>query len=293
MIDLQQLSLHMRETALAPWFASLQDQLDLFFKNRLHGEFHEWMDTIAQLPEIPAPLVDLNNARVGVRSGTPRDSATLTTAEKLLRTLHPWRKGPYSIHGIEIDTEWRSDWKWDRLTPHITPLKGRVVLDVGCGNGYHCWRMAGEGAKLVIGIDPTQRYLAQFLAIRHFLGKEWPVCLLPFASEELPRDLRAFDAVFSMGIPLSSPFSHRSPVGTQGLSPQRGRTDSRNPGGGGPGRLGTCSGGALRQDAQYLVYSLPGHTGHLAETMRFQECQTRGCKHYGPGGAEIHGLDAV
>ncbi len=208
MIDLQQLSLHMRETALAPWFASLQDQLELFFKNRLHGEFHEWMDTIAQLPEIPAQLVDLNNARVGVRSGTPRDSKTLTSVDNLLRTLHPWRKGPYSIHGIEIDTEWRSDWKWDRLTPHITPLNGRVVLDVGCGNGYHCWRMAGEGVKLVIGIDPTQRYLAQFLAIRHFLGKEWPVYLLPFASEELPRDLRAFDTVFSMGIL----YHRRSPI---------------------------------------------------------------------------------
>ena len=208
MIDLQQLSLHMRETALAPWFASLQDQLELFFKNWLHGEFHEWMDTIAQLPEIPAQLVDLNNARVGVRSGTPRDPATLASVDNLLRTLHPWRKGPYSIHGIEIDTEWRSDWKWDRLTPHITPLKGRVVLDVGCGNGYHCWRMAGEGAKLVIGIDPTQRYLAQFLAIRHFLGKEWPVYLLPFASEELPRDLRAFDTVFSMGIL----YHRRSPI---------------------------------------------------------------------------------
>ena len=50
MIDLQRLGLHMRETALAPWSASLQDQLDLFFKNRLHGEFREWMDTIAQLP---------------------------------------------------------------------------------------------------------------------------------------------------------------------------------------------------------------------------------------------------
>jgi hypothetical protein len=32
--------------------------------------------------------------------------------------------------------------------------EGRRVLDVGCGNGYHCWRMRGAGAAEVIGIDP-------------------------------------------------------------------------------------------------------------------------------------------
>ena len=208
MIDIEQLIFQTRETALAPWSASLQEQLDLYFRQHLHGEFHEWMNTVAKLPEIPAQRIDLNRARVGVSSGTPRDSVTLATVEKLLRTLHPWRKGPYNVHGIRIDTEWRSDWKWDRLEPHILPLQGRVVLDVGCGNGYHCWRMAGAGAKLVIGIDPTQRYLAQFLAIRHFLGEDWPVYLLPFASEALPPDLQAFDTVFSMGIL----YHRRSPI---------------------------------------------------------------------------------
>jgi len=207
-LDLEQLGVRMRETALAPWSASLQDQLDLYFRQRLHGEFHDWMDTIAQLPEIPAQRVDLDSASVGVSSSTLQDPATLVNVERLLRTLHPWRKGPYDIHGIGIDTEWRSDWKWERLAPHISSLKGRVVLDVGCGNGYHCWRMAGAGARLIIGIDPTQRYLAQFLAIRHFLGREWPVYLLPFASEALPHNLQAFDTVFSMGIL----YHRRSPI---------------------------------------------------------------------------------
>ncbi len=58
----------------------------------------------------------------------------------------PWRKGPFSLYGVNIDTEWRSDWKWDRVLPHLSPLKGRLVLDVGCGGGYHMWRMLGEGA---------------------------------------------------------------------------------------------------------------------------------------------------
>ncbi|WP_241597848.1 DUF1698 domain-containing protein, partial [Rosenbergiella epipactidis] len=78
----------------------------------------------------------------------------------------PWRKGPYQLYGTHIDTEWRSDWKWDRVLPHITPLKDRLILDVGCGSGYHMWRMLGQGAKMVVGIDPMQLFLCQFEAVR-------------------------------------------------------------------------------------------------------------------------------
>lgn len=28
-----------------------------------------------------------------------------------LKQLMPWRKGPYHLHGIHIDCEWRSDFK--------------------------------------------------------------------------------------------------------------------------------------------------------------------------------------
>lgn len=41
----------------------------------------------------------------------------------ILEQLKPWRKGPFSLYGINIDTEWRSDWKWDRV--YLTsPFKG-------------------------------------------------------------------------------------------------------------------------------------------------------------------------
>ncbi|MDI5166017.1 DUF1698 domain-containing protein, partial [Salmonella enterica subsp. enterica serovar Montevideo] len=43
-------------------------------------------------------------------------------------------KGPFSLYGVDIDTEWRSDWKWDRVLPHLSDLTGRTILDVGCGN---------------------------------------------------------------------------------------------------------------------------------------------------------------
>ena len=127
--------------------------------------------------------------------------------EEQLKALHPWRKGPYNLFDIYIDTEWRSDWKWDRLKKRISPLNHRLVLDVGCGNGYHCWRMLGAGAKMVVGIDPLLLNVLQFHVIRKLYG-ETPVYVLPLGIEDLPYGLKLFDTVFSMGVL----YHRRSPI---------------------------------------------------------------------------------
>ena len=189
-----------REPGLELWAGQLPRQLQQRFHDRLHGDFPRWLAQLQALPDIAPERVQIDQETVRVSTAQPLRAATLQQIESRLRDLHPWRKGPYDIHGLNIDTEWRSDWKWQRLSSHITPLTGRRVLDVGCGNGYHCWRMAGAGARLVLGIDPTQLFLAQFLAIRHFLGGQWPVHLLPFGIEDIPGNLGAFDTLFSMGI---------------------------------------------------------------------------------------------
>lgn len=117
---------------------------------------------------------------------------------KLLMELHPWRKGPFTLGGMYIDTEWRSDWKWERIAPHIQ-LLGHRVLDIGCGNGYFGLRMLGAGAELVVGIDPTLLFVMQWLACRHFSG---PVAnyVMPLGIEDLPEFAADFDSVFSMGV---------------------------------------------------------------------------------------------
>lgn len=48
----------------------------------------------------------------------------------------------------------------ERVLPHLAPLQNRFVLDVGCGSGYHMWRMVGRKAKMVVGIDPTELFLS-------------------------------------------------------------------------------------------------------------------------------------
>ena len=121
------------------------------------------------------------------------------TPARHLAGLHPWRKGPFELFGVHIDTEWRSDWKWDRLVHAIDDLAGHRVLDVGCGSGYHCWRMLGAGAAEVIGIDPTPLFVVQYWALQKYLQRD-EVWVLPAGIEQLPPKLRAFDTVFSMGV---------------------------------------------------------------------------------------------
>ncbi|HIP53431.1 MAG TPA: tRNA 5-methoxyuridine(34)/uridine 5-oxyacetic acid(34) synthase CmoB [Chromatiales bacterium] len=187
----------MEETPLRPWRNELPGQLESVLRERPHGDLPKWRAAIAALPQIKAGESVLNTSCVGVHTPTI-DEKIRNGIEQAMRQLHPWRKGPYCIHGVHIDTEWRSDWKWDRLKDYIEPLEGRLVLDVGCGNGYHCWRMAGEGAGLVIGVDPGQLFVMQYWALRHFLPLP-PVYVLPLRGEQVP-PLSAFDTVFSMGV---------------------------------------------------------------------------------------------
>jgi len=182
---------------LAPWLETLPAQIAAWQRESLHGHFKNWDRAVEYLPALTPEKLDLLHS-------VTADSGQLTDRqrggiEKLLRNLMPWRKGPYSLYGVNIDTEWRSDWKWERVLPHISPLAGRTVLDVGCGSGYHMWRMIGAGARLVVGIDPMQLFLCQFEAVRKLLGGDQRAHLLPLGIEQLP-ELKAFDTVFSMGV---------------------------------------------------------------------------------------------
>ena len=125
----------------------------------------------------------------------------------LLLQLAPWRKGPFDVGGVHIDSEWRSDLKWQRVAGAIESLPGRRVLDVGCGNGYYALRMAEAGASAVLGIDPTLLYVMQFLAVTSNRN-DLPVAVLPLRLQELPDACRAFDTTFSMGVL----YHQRSPI---------------------------------------------------------------------------------
>lgn len=182
---------------LASWLEVLPAQIAAWQKENLHGLFRNWEKSVEHLPLLQPQQLDLLHSVSAERNDLSERQRQ--GIEKLLRNLMPWRKGPYSLYGTDIDTEWRSDWKWQRVAPHISSLAGRTVLDVGCGSGYHMWRMVGAGAQLVVGIDPMQLFLCQFEAVRKLLGDDRRAHLLPLGIEQLPT-LQAFDTVFSMGV---------------------------------------------------------------------------------------------
>ncbi len=154
---------------------------------------------IASMPETQAEHVSFSGPVVRIGDREEFGEQQRTALHAALMELHPWRKGPFELFGIAIDSEWRSDLKWSRVERAITPLAGRRVLDVGCGNGYYMWRMLGAGADFVLGIDPAVRCLAQFRACKRFVPGA-PALLLPLGSEDLPPASHCFDTVFSMGV---------------------------------------------------------------------------------------------
>jgi tRNA (mo5U34)-methyltransferase len=162
-------------------------------ENHPHGDLPGWLTAIDELPEGDG-LCDLDrDAPLLGRATDEPDNIRLS-----LMKLHPWRKGPLELAGVMIDTEWRSDWKWNRLVSHLD-LQGKKVLDIGSGNGYFGLRMLAAGAGLVVGIDPTLVFVMQWLAM-HKLCPGLHNFVLPLAIEDLPPDTGHFDTVFSMGV---------------------------------------------------------------------------------------------
>ncbi len=116
-----------------------------------------------------------------------------------LKKLIPWRKGPYQIGKLTLDSEWCGDMKWNRLKDHIKPLQGKTVLDVGSGNGYFTYLMALQGANIALGIEPFLLFNYQFQAIRSLMKHPPNAFVLPLKLEQMPAE-SSFDTVFSMGV---------------------------------------------------------------------------------------------
>ncbi len=188
------------QNGLQNWRDLLEHQLHKRFDENPHGDITRWLAALETLPEIDSVHHALHQSAVQLYSDQALPDQTQQQLESGLRGLMPWRKGPFDFFGIDIETEWRSDWKWDRVLPHLSDLRGRQILDVGCGSGYHLWRMLGEGAGRVIGVDPGLLFLFQFLAVKRYISPMPRADLLPVKLEDLPPKLEAFDTTFSMGV---------------------------------------------------------------------------------------------
>ena len=153
MIDFSNFYQLIAKSPLSHWLETLPAQVAAWQRDALHGKFREWERAVEFLPELTPWRLDLLHS-VTAESETPLSEGHQRRIENLLKNLMPWRKGPYSLYGINIDTEWRSDWKWERVLPHLSDLTGRTILDVGCGSGaltIACAKRNPQGSML--GVD--------------------------------------------------------------------------------------------------------------------------------------------
>ena len=121
--------------------------------------------------------------------------------------LKPWRKGPFRLNNLFIDSEWQSNIKYNLLSPYFD-LKDKVVADIGCNNGYYMFRMREQNPREIIGFDPGANFYLQFLFINLFAKTDIKFELL--GVEHLPFYEKKFDFIFMLGV-----LYHRSdPVGS-------------------------------------------------------------------------------
>lgn len=170
--------------------------LDQHWYHSKDGNLPRWLSALDQAPKVEANGYQLNRSAIRIQGQLSQTEQH--DLAQCLKQLMPWRKGPWQFFDIEIDSEWRSDFKWDRLAPHLGDLRGHRVLDVGCANGYHCWRLRAAGASLVLGIDPGKLPVAQFWLSQNYI-QDPQVGVLPLALEQMPLEA-VFDTVLSMGV---------------------------------------------------------------------------------------------
>jgi tRNA (mo5U34)-methyltransferase len=158
--------------------------------------YREPMETVSHLR---ASELDLNEDVVRIGRKADLSQSEQEQVLQLLRTFMPWRRGPFSVFDIDIDAEWQSWRKWNRLLPEMPDLKDKVVADIGCNNGYYMFRMAAHAPKMVLGFEPYVHHYYTFSALNGFAGLDnLHIDLLGI--EHLPLFPNCFDVIFCLGI---------------------------------------------------------------------------------------------
>lgn len=167
----------------------------------IRHERQKWM-TWKNIAPLREAIDMLENIDAKVELGdrvklTCKSEVDLDSIEKTARMMMPWRKGPFELFGLFIDTEWKSNIKYNLLRPYFN-LKDKKVADIGCNNGYYLFRMQEDSPKKLVGFDPSALFKTQFDFINHFAKTDIVYELL--GVEHLPYYEEKFDFIFCLGI---------------------------------------------------------------------------------------------
>jgi tRNA (mo5U34)-methyltransferase len=193
----------------------MKDYLDLFSNpllaeqvRQIRKERSEWRNApnldlyrqaIESAPHIEVDSKIYDQPAVTFKTKLPLDELTSSQLRRSLEALVPWKKGPFSLFDIEIDSEWRSHLKWERLLPSIKSLEGQRIADIGCHNGYFMYRMLHENPAFVVGFEPVARHLLTFELLQSY-AKEDRLYFELLGAEHIHLYEKFFDRVFCLGI---------------------------------------------------------------------------------------------
>ena len=175
--------------------------MDLDVVRQERRKWLTWKNIVPYQEAIKA-LPEYNNVKVSLGDVVDIRIANLSSedAQQIKETallMKPWRKGPFRINELFIDSEWQSQIKYNLLEPHFD-LKGKVVGDIGCNNGYYLFRMLSQKPEKLIGFDPSAIYYSQFQFLDHFIKSDIVYELLGVEHVEFYE--HKFDTLFCLGV---------------------------------------------------------------------------------------------
>lgn len=135
----------------------------------------------------------------GVVCAGEKGSVNQEELNKLLKSLIPWRKGPWNFAGIDVDAEWRSNIKYAELSQLVPLVKDKLVFDIGGGNGYYGFRLRHDGAGRVVNFDPSEKFFYQF-ELAQALIQDPNIQYEPLGYQDVHRIGLEADVVMSMGV---------------------------------------------------------------------------------------------
>lgn len=175
----------------------------------------QYQEAVVAIQDIKSNWFDFSDSVVKIGR---KDELSPEQQQRFLQSLKafcPWKKGPFELFGINIDAEWRSDWKWSRILPHIQSLENRKVADIGCHNGYFMFRMAEQKPACVIGFEPVPKHFWNFQLMQNIVQQETLFFEL-LGVEHIDFYPNFFDTIFCLGIL----YHHPDPIGLLGKMKQ-------------------------------------------------------------------------
>lgn len=179
----------------------------LKFLTEKDAKGRELYSLVQKLSGINATDADFTSDYVSIGNASDASTPGIDEVKRTLLSMWPWRKGPFRLFGIDIETEWRSDFKWNRVIPHLKPLNGKHILDIGSSNGYYIFRMLEHNPAVVMGVEPYTNFYMQFLLLNS-LARIDNIFTLPLRFEDITGLTKKFNTIFCMGIL----YHRRSPI---------------------------------------------------------------------------------